>query len=458
MPYPSQTDTIAAISTPYGTGGIAVIRVSGAQAISIADKLYRGKAPLSQAGSHTVCYGGIYEDGARLDEVLATVLRAPRTYTREDTVEISCHGGICCANQVLSAVLRAGARLAEPGEFTKRAYFNGRIDLTEAEAILGLIQAKTPRGCRAAVHQMGGALSDRIGRIRNSLLSLSAHVQVLCDYPDEGLEPLSDQAFALRLDHCRQALHALLAAADRGRIVRDGIDTVIAGRPNVGKSSLLNLLCGSERAIVTDIAGTTRDTLEESVTLGGLLLKLSDTAGIRDTDEAVEAIGVQRARERLGQAALILYLVDGSEPENPEDVQLLSTLPPQTTILLRNKADKGCALEKNAFPSFPHQLAFSAKTGQGLDKLEHLVTALFLEQDGLSSPDDAVLLSVRARAAAEQALSCVCDAQQGMADGFSPDTVVLDIEAAIGHLGEVDGKSVNEEVVDAMFHQFCVGK
>ena len=458
MFYPSSTDTIAAISTPYGAGGIAVIRVSGRDAVAISDSIYRGKAPLSGAASHTVHYGGIWADGQKLDEVLVSVFRAPRTYTREDVVEIGCHGGVCCANQVLEAVLSAGARLAEPGEFTKRAYLNGRLDLAQAEAVMGIITAKTPQGCRAAVNQMGGHLSRRIDGVREDLLALAAHVQVLCDYPDEGLEPLSDAAFAAKLDGCQAALERLLAAAARGKIVREGIDTVIAGRPNAGKSSLLNLLCGSDRAIVTDTAGTTRDTLEETVTLGGILLKLTDTAGLRDTAEEVEAIGVQKARELLKSASLILYLVDNSAPASDEDGQILSTLPKDTTILLRNKADKPALLPSDAYRAFPHQIAFSAKTGQGLDALEGCVTRLFLEKGDALSNDDAVLLGVRARTALEAALRHVREARQGLADGFSPDTVVLDIQEAIENLGAVDGKSVGEEVVDVMFHQFCVGK
>lgn len=458
MPYPSMTDTIAAISTPYGTGGIAVIRVSGRDAIAIADTLYRGSAPLCGAASYTVHYGTLWADGELLDEVLVSLFRAPRTYTREDVVEIGCHGGIYCANRVLEAVLSAGARLAEPGEFTKRAYLNGRVDLAEAEAVMSLISAKTPRGCRAALNQMQGHLSRRIDAVRTDLITLDAHVQVLCDYPDEGLEPLSDAEFTEKLSSCQHALESLLAAAQRGKLVREGIDTVIAGRPNVGKSSLLNLLCGTDRAIVTDIAGTTRDTLEESVTLGGIVLKLTDTAGLRDTDEAVEAIGVQKARDLLSQAALILYLVDGSAPQCTEDTEILSTLPPERTILLRNKSDKGTQLEKDAFSAFPHQIPFSAKTGQGLDELESLITRMFLENGDRLQDDDAILLGVRAKTALEAALSSVRDARQGMADGFSPDTAALDIEAAIAHLGVVDGKSVGEEVVDAMFHQFCVGK
>lgn len=458
MPYPSITDTIAAISTPYGTGGIAVIRISGRGAISIADKLYHGKLPLHSAPSHTVHYGGIWQGGVQLDEVLVSVFRAPRTYTREDVVEIGCHGGICCANSVLEAVLSAGARLAEPGEFTKRAYLNGRLDLAEAEAVIGLITAKTPRGCRAAVNQMGGHLSKKIDAVRRDLIALEAHVQVLCDYPDEGLEPLTDVEFTENLCACRESLEKLLAAAQRGKLIREGVDTVIAGRPNVGKSSLLNLLCGADRAIVTDIAGTTRDTLEESVTLGGIVLKITDTAGLRDTEEEVEAIGVQRARALLGQASLILYLVDGSAEKSPEDAQILSTLPQEKTILLHNKADKGHILSDTAFPSFPHQLAFSAKTGQGLEELEQMITRLFLETGSQESDDNTILLGVRAKTALEAALQSITEAQQAMADGFSPDTAALDIEAAIAHLGAVDGKTAGEEVVDAMFHQFCVGK
>ena len=458
MPYPSITDTIAAISTPYGAGGIAVIRISGTDAVAIADKLYRGRTPLCKADSHTVQYGGIWADGEQLDEVLVSLFRAPRTYTREDVVEIGCHGGVCCANRVLEATLSAGARLAEPGEFTKRAYLNGRLNLAEAEAVMGLISAKTPRGCRAAVNQMGGHLSRRIDAVRSDLIALQAHVQVLCDYPDEGLEPLTDAEFTEKLNGCRRALERLLAAAQRGKLVREGVDTVIAGRPNVGKSSLLNLLCGADRAIVTDIAGTTRDTLEESVTLGGIVLKLTDTAGLRDTNEAVEAIGVQKAQDLLAQASLVLYLVDGAAAQCAADAEILSTLPPERTILLRNKSDIGAQLPADAFAAFPHQIPFSAKTGQGLEQLEQLITKLFLENGDQLQEDDTILLGVRAKTALEAALQSVQEARRGIADGFTPDTAALDIEAAIAHLGAVDGKSVGEEVVDAMFHQFCVGK
>lgn len=444
--------TIAAISTAPGTGGIAVIRISGADAVTIADKVFYGRDKLCNSPTHTVHYGFIKNaDGEKVDEVLATVMRAPRTFTREDVVEISTHGGGTAARAVLETVLRAGAVMAEPGEFTKRAFLNGRIDLSQAEAVIDIINAKTELSRRSAMSQLEGSLSREIAAIREKLVHLAAQMQVTIDYPDEDLEDITIDDIRNTADECRGMAQRLLATADSGRIIREGIRASIAGKPNVGKSSLLNRLAGAERAIVTDVAGTTRDVIEEYINLDGVPLILEDTAGIRDTADAVEKIGVERSRKSIETADLVIAVFDASAPPDDEDKKILEETEGKKRIILVNKTD---LQEPSQMPE--GAIAISAKTGEGIDEFKEKVKQMF--NLGMTVGDGAAVTNMRHKTAlfeAERALSRTVEALDA---GIPSDIVSIDINIAIQALGEITGETVPDDIVNAIFHEFCVGK
>ena len=446
--------TIAAVSTAPGTGGIAVIRVSGADAVEIADKVFSGKEKLCGVPSHTVHYGFIKNAaGEKIDEVLVTVMRAPRTFTREDIVEISTHGGYAAARGVLEAVLLAGARHAEPGEFTKRAFLNGRIDLSQAEAVIDIINAKTDLSRRSALSQLEGTLSEKISAIRERLVHLAAQMQVTIDYPDEDLEDITPDDIRRSADECRADAERLLSTADSGRIIREGVRAAIAGKPNVGKSSLLNLLAGAERAIVTDVAGTTRDVIEEYIDLGGIQLILEDTAGIRDTSDAVEKIGVERSRKSIETADLVIAVFDASAPLGAEDRKILEETSDKKRIVLANKVDLG----KAANAELPGDTIFiSAKTGEGADRLSARVKELF--KLGLAAGNGAMVTNMRHKAALLEAAEALARTVDALVAGIPTDIVSIDINIAIQALGEITGETVSGDIVNAIFHEFCVGK
>ena len=446
--------TIAAVSTAPGTGGIAVIRVSGADAVEIADKVFSGKEKLCGVPSHTVHYGFIKNAaGEKIDEVLVTVMRAPRTFTREDIVEISTHGGYAAARGVLEAVLLAGARHAEPGEFSKRAFLNGRIDLSQAEAVIDIINAKTDLSRCSALSQLEGTLSEKISAIRERLVHLAAQMQVTIDYPDEDLEDITPDDIRRSADECRADAERLLSTADSGRIIREGVRAAIAGKPNVGKSSLLNLLAGAERAIVTDVAGTTRDVIEEYIDLGGIQLILEDTAGIRDTSDAVEKIGVERSRKSIETADLVIAVFDASAPLGAEDRKILEETSDKKRIVLANKVDLG----KASNSELPDDTIFiSAKTGEGADKLSERVKELF--KLGLAAGNGAMVTNMRHKAALLEAAEALARTVDALVAGIPTDIVSIDINIAIQALGEITGETVSGDIVNAIFHEFCVGK
>jgi len=454
------TDTIAAISTPHGSGGIGVIRISGSDALAVAGKVFRAAdgGKVQEQPSHTVRFGRIVADGRVVDEALLTVMRAPRTYTREDVAEISCHGGTVAVRDTLAAVLNAGARLAEPGEFTKRAFLNGRMDLAEAEAVMDVITSTTSSSRQVAVNQLGGALSEEIDAIRNQLLALISHVQALCDFPEEGLEPLSEEEFAYQLEGVRERLSRLLATSSQGAALRDGVSTVIAGKPNVGKSSLLNLLEGSDRAIVTEIAGTTRDAIEAYVSLGAVPLRLLDTAGVRETDDMVERMGVEKARALMETAQLILLVLDGQRPLDEQDEALFDLLAGKNVIALINKSENGMQVDETAVRArFEHTIVFSVKTRMGLEALTQTVEQMY-GLGRLDADDTPMLTNVRHMDAVRRALAQVQEAQATLGAGLGADMTFIDLEGALDALGEVPGLTVGEEIVDRIFHAFCVGK
>lgn len=444
--------TIAAISTPPGTGGIAVIRISGKDALAIADKVFRGKR-LTDAPSHTVHYGhAVDADGNVLDEVLATVMRAPKTFTREDIVEISTHGGSWVSRQVLKAIIAAGAYPAEPGEFTKRAFLHGRIDLSQAEAVIDIINAKNALAGKTAVSQADGSLSAEIEKIRNRLVQLSAGMQVSIDYPDEDLDEVSLADIAETAAECTDVIEQLLKTADSGRIARDGIRTAIAGRPNVGKSSLLNRLAREERAIVTDIAGTTRDVIEEYVDLDGVLLRLMDTAGIRETTDTVEKIGVERSKKAMEEAELVLVVLDAAAGLSLEDKEILKETEHMRRIILINKID-----EKEENFGMEDAILFSAKTGAGMDALSARIQEMY-QLGALETSNGAVVTNLRHVRALEEAKAALLRVTDAISAGMPQDIVSIDIGAAMTALGEITGATVSEDVVSAIFHSFCVGK
>lgn len=452
--------TIAAISTPLGTGGISVIRISGDRAIEIADSVFSGKTPLSDKESHTVSYGHITEkNGEPIDEVLVTVMRAPRSYTREDVVEISTHGGVIAAKRVMDALIGAGAYPAEPGEFTKRAFLNGRIDLSRAEAVIDIINAKNRAAQKNALGQAEGVLWKKIEAIRAELIGLAARMQVIIDYPDEDLEDITPEEISEAAKNAANKVAYLIKTADDGRIIKDGIKTVICGKPNVGKSSLMNLLSGHNRAIVTDIAGTTRDIIEESITAGGVGIVLYDTAGIRKTEDTVEKIGVEKTLESIDTADLITVILDASEDIDKEDEEILKKTEGKKRIVLINKCDikDPLYIDRIKEKAGEDAIEFSAKTGEGKEALLSRIKEMY-DLGRIGKEGETVITNERQLAALIKAQEALLGMTGALDGGMPSDISSIDLNIAIDSLGEITGATVSEDIVSAVFHGFCVGK
>lgn len=457
-----QFDTIAAIATALGEGSVGIIRISGPDSIRIADRVFRSGIKLEKAKTHTLHYGYIVDPktGERVDEVLVALMRAPRSYTMEDVVEIHCHGGIVVLQRVLRLVLAAGARLAEPGEFTKRAFLNGRIDLSQAEAVIDLIRAKTDSSMKIALKQVEGRLSEKIRALRQTLIELLAHIEVTIDYPEHDVEEVAIRHIVKQGRAMAEEIGSLLAGARTGRILREGIRTVIAGKPNVGKSSLLNALSRTDRAIVTDIPGTTRDILEEQISIRGIPLQIIDTAGIRETEDVVERIGVERSRGALEEADLVLFVMDASTELTGIDKELLTKVKGKPTIIILNKVDLPRKIDSDEIRKAAPDaviVEMSVKKGVGIERLEAEVERLFLS-GGIEGKEAAYVSNTRHIALLEKAKAQLEEAVVSAEAGMTLDLIAVEIREAWETLGEIVGEAVGEELLDQIFSQFCLGK
>ncbi len=447
--------TIAAISTPLGEGGIGIVRISGSESVEIADRVFKnvnGKK-VAELSGYSALFGHVFDGDELLDEAVVTRFCAPHSYTGEDTVEISCHGGAFVVSAVLRTVLSAGAVLAAPGEFTKRAFLNGKLDLAEAESVMGLISAKSSEELKLHLAAKSGRVSREIEKAENALITLAANFAAYSDYPDEDLPELQPEAFESLLFEAKDILLSLVSTYDSGKIIREGVKTAIVGKPNVGKSTLMNLLSGEARSIVTSVAGTTRDVIEERVKCGNLTLVLADTAGIHSATDEVESVGVELARERIETAQLILAVFDATTPLDGDDKAILELIKDKNSIVLLNKTDKADVI---APPDGFRTVKISAKEGQGAEELiatiEEAVGASYIDSSA------AVLMSERQRDLAVKALDCVNEAAELLKSGYTVDAVSVCVDDALSLLYTFDGKRVTNEVADEVFRRFCVGK
>lgn len=451
--------TIAAISTPQAAGGIGIVRISGTDARRVASRVFRpaGGKSIEEAKGYTALFGRVADGEGEFDEAVALVFSQPKSYTGEDVVELSCHGGLFLVKRLLAAVLRAGAQPAEPGEFTRRAFLNGKLSLTGAEAVMDLIGAQGKQAAAAALAAKDGALGRRIDAVKETILSLSAHLAAWVDYPEDDIPALEPQALERELAAVQGELDRLLAGFEQGRVIREGVETVLAGRPNVGKSTLMNLLSGCERSIVTDIPGTTRDVVEETVRLGDVVLRLADTAGLRETENPVEAAGVARTRERLKRAGLVLAVFDTSAPLSEEDRSLLQELRGSRAVAVLNKTDLPGRIEEEEIRAAVSQVVeLSAATGQGYDALTKAVeTAL---GTGEIDPAAGMLATERQKACALRAREGVGQAAEAIRAGMTLDAVSVALDDAAAALLELTGERVTDAVLDEVFARFCVGK
>ncbi len=454
------SDTIAAISTGSSLSAIGIIRVSGEDTLNVIDKVFRPSfgGVMSTRANRSLVYGELHDrSGNTIDLCLCTISRGPNSYTGEDTAELQCHGSPAVLREGLEALFAAGARQALAGEFTKRAFLNGKMDLTQAEAVIDLIHAESAEAAKNAAGQLGGAIVRKTDRIYDLLKDLSAHYHAVLDYPDEDIEDFVLRDYVNQLSEARSELSALLKSFERGKVMQSGVPTAIVGRPNAGKSSLLNALLGYERAIVTNIPGTTRDTIEERVRFGGVMLRLIDTAGLRDTDDVVEKMGVERSREALENAQLALVVVDASEPPTQEDIEIIEMAKKAPhMVLVLSKSDLLSASAPTVITEDIPSVCISSVTGAGLDELEKTVARIF--PSDVAAPAGEILTNARQADAVERALRSIDAAHAAMEYGFTPDAVVTEVECAMSALGELTGKTVREDVTSRIFERFCVGK
>ncbi|MDU3104632.1 MAG: tRNA uridine-5-carboxymethylaminomethyl(34) synthesis GTPase MnmE [Staphylococcus epidermidis] len=456
-------DTITSISTPMGEGAIGIVRLSGPQAIEIGDILYKGKKKLSEVETHTINYGHIIdpETDETVEEVMVSVLRTPKTFTREDIIEINCHGGILTINRILELTMTYGARMAEPGEYTKRAFLNGRIDLSQAEAVMDFIRSKTDRASKVAMNQIEGRLSDLIKKQRQSILEILAQVEVNIDYPEyDDVEDATTDFLLEQSKRIKEEINQLLETGAQGKIMREGLSTVIVGRPNVGKSSMLNNLIQDNKAIVTEVAGTTRDVLEEYVNVRGVPLRLVDTAGIRDTEDIVEKIGVERSRKALSEADLILFVLNNNEPLTEDDQTLFEVIKNEDVIVIINKTDLEQRLDVSELREMIGDMPLiqtSMLKQEGIDELEIQIKDLFFGGE-VQNQDMTYVSNSRHISLLKQARQSIQDAIDAAESGIPMDMVQIDLTRTWEILGEIIGESASDELIDQLFSQFCLGK
>lgn len=455
----TEQKTIAAISTPMGTGGVGIIRISGENAFSVADRIFKSYSGIKMIDSdgYRAHFGRVFEDDKALDEAICLVFKAPKSYTGENVVEINCHGGIFLTKKVLKLALENGAVPAQPGEFTKRAFLNGKMDLSEAESVMTLISAQGEQGINAAYNLLEGSLSKKISEINDSLLSIAAHISAWVDYPDEEIEEIDNNKMQYTIKTAICGIDGLLKKYDSGIAVTSGVEAAIVGKPNVGKSTLMNLLSGFDKSIVTEIEGTTRDVVEETINLNGCILHLSDTAGMRETDDIVEKIGVERSRLKLDRAAIIFALFDSSNELSAEDFELIKLCKGKTVVPVINKTDLECKIDKSYIEKeLGNVIEISAKCGNGYDEFCDRVTTIL----GTKNFDttSAMLANERQRLCCENALSSLKEALDTLESGLTLDAVEICIDDAISYLLELTGQRASEAVIDEVFRQFCVGK
>jgi tRNA modification GTPase len=458
-------DTIAAIATPLGVGGLAVIRISGSEALGVADRVFEPAGSSSRkpstAASHTVQFGHAVRDAQKLDEVLLSIMKAPRTFTRENVVEITCHGGLLPAKLILEAILASGARLAEPGEFTRRAFLNGRIDLTQAEAVADLIHSRTELALQAANEQLAGKLSARIEQLRETLLKTLAHIEAHIDFPDEDIAPDTREQLISSLDRSVVFMDELLRTAGEGQILRQGVRAAIVGRPNAGKSSLLNCLLGKDRAIVSPLAGTTRDTIEETANIRGLPIVFIDTAGLRDPGDDVEVEGIRRSRESIQRAEMILHVIDGSQPWMPVDKEYLAESSDKKRILVRNKVDLPAAANSPGVKiddeTSIREVHVSCLTGEGIERLKDTIKEMVWSGE-VRAEMLQVMINSRHQDALARARKAIVRALEAFRSGATLELVAADCRIGVSAVGEIVGKTSTEDLLDVIFGQFCIGK
>ena len=457
-----KTETIAAIASAMTNSGIGIIRISGEDAFDVIDKIYRsqkGNKLLSQCKSHTIHYGHIYDEDEIIDEVMVLLMRAPNSYTREDTVEIDCHGGTLVMRRILEVVLKNGARPAEPGEFTKRAFLNGRIDLSQAESVMDVISSKNDFALKSSMQQLNGALTGKIKEIRSKIIHEIAFIESALDDPEHISIDGYGENLLIIIEKLMQKMNQMIASSENGSLLKEGINTVIVGKPNAGKSSILNILAGYDRAIVTDIAGTTRDTIEEQINLAGITLNLVDTAGIRNTKDIVEEIGVNKAKELVEEADLILYVVDSSTELDENDYNILNIIKNRKTVILLNKSDLDTVTDADRISKITDSkvISVSAKDNTGLDELSESIVKLFASGE-IDYNDEVYVSGERNKEALEETLESLKLVKKSINEGLPEDFYTIDLMNAYEQLGKITGESVEDDLVNEIFSKFCMGK